>query len=82
MSNQIEAQYIYQSILVTSLELSFKNATKHVILHKSRHPHVDGLVQNCSNPITNALETLQAWTRPSIFFISLNSDILVEDSAL
>ena len=50
---------------MTSLELSLENATKHVMLHKSRHPHDDGLVQNFSNPINNALETLQAWIRLS-----------------
>ena len=26
----------------------------------------DGLVQNCSNSIANALELLQYWTKPSI----------------
>ena len=28
--------------------------------------HIDGLVQDCSNSIANALELLQSYTKPSI----------------
>ena len=30
-------------------------------------PHIDGLVQDCSNSIANALELLQSCTKPSIY---------------
>ena len=33
--------------------------------------HVNGLVQNCSNSIANALELLQSSTKPSIYVIYL-----------
>ena len=29
--------------------------------------HIDGLVQDCSNSIANALELLQSCTKPSIY---------------
>ena len=32
------------------------------------HQHVDSLVQDCSNSIANALELLQSFTSPSIWF--------------
>ena len=28
--------------------------------------HIDGLVQDCSNSIANALELLKSWTKPSL----------------
>ena len=31
--------------------------------------YIDGLVQDCSNSIANALELLQSCTKPSILFI-------------
>ena len=55
------------------------------------HHHIDGLVQNCSNSIANALELLQSRTKPSIYgesgsflqcyqaiqsFISLSTELL------
>ena len=32
-----------------------------------QHIHFDGLVQDCSNSIANALELLQSCTKPSIY---------------
>ena len=29
------------------------------------HVYIDGLAQDCSNSIANALELLQSWTKPS-----------------
>ena len=34
---------------------------------KIPHDHIDGLVQDCSNSIVNALELLQSCTMPSIY---------------
>ena len=34
----------------------------------SCHQYIDGLVQDCSNSIANALELLQSFTKPSIYF--------------
>ena len=31
--------------------------------------HINGLVQDCSNSIANALELLQSCTKPSIYFV-------------
>ena len=32
-----------------------------------RNDHIDGLVQDCSDPITNALELLLSCTKPSTY---------------
>ena len=37
--------------------------------------HIDGLVQNCSNSIANALELLQTCTKPSIYIFEESRDI-------
>ena len=34
--------------------------------------YINGLVQDCSMSIANALEIVQYWTKPSIYFSSLN----------
>ena len=34
--------------------------------------HIDGLVQDCSNSIANALELLQSGTKPSIYIVSIS----------
>ena len=36
--------------------------------------HFDGLVQDCSNYITNALELLQSYTNPSILLSTCHGD--------
>ena len=36
-----------------------------------RHIHVNGLVQDCSNSIANALELLQSCTKPSMWLYTL-----------
>ena len=38
-----------------------------------RHTYIDGLVQDCSNSIANALELLQSCAKPSIFSHFLSS---------
>ena len=42
--------------------------------------HIDGLVQDCSNSIANALELLQSCTKPSIWYIRCRSNILIHIS--
>ena len=42
-------------------------------LSNSRIQHVDGLVQNCSNSIANALELLQSCTKPSMSWAMHNA---------
>ena len=37
--------------------------------------HIDGLVQDCSNSIANTLEWLQSCTKPSIYFLELQSKL-------
>ena len=32
--------------------------------------NIDGLVQDCSNSIANALELLQSYTKPSIYALA------------
>ena len=45
--------------------------------------YIDGLVQNCSNPIANALGLLQSCTKPSIScWITLLGDETVKSQAL
>ena len=39
--------------------------------------HFDGLVQDCSNSISNALELLQSCTKPSIY--DRNTNIIQQD---
>ena len=45
--------------------------------------NIDGLVQDCSNSISNALELLQFCTKPSIlcFFISLKVNLTILQSS-
>ena len=38
---------------------------------ESNH-NIDGLVQDCSNSIANALELLQSCTKPSTYIMPLN----------
>ena len=38
--------------------------------------HIDGLVQDCSNSIANALELLQSCAKPSIYFAPAHHNIL------
>ena len=38
---------------------------------------VDGLVQDCSNSIANALELLQSWTKPSVCPVWIQSPIYI-----
>ena len=47
------------------------------VAHNTTEVNIDGLVQDCSNFIANALELLQSCTKPSIY-LSLNkmTDIL------
>ena len=37
------------------------------ILSQVQMQYIDGLVQDCSNSIANALELLQSWTKPGIY---------------
>ena len=34
--------------------------------YTNTHTHIDGLVQDCSNPSVVAIELLQSYTKPSI----------------
>ena len=42
--------------------------------YKYNHDHVDGLVQDCSNSIANAVELLQSYTKLSMW--QIKNDIL------
>ena len=44
-----------------------------LILVCGRKPHIDGLVQDCSNSTALAMELLQSWTKPSILLSSAKS---------
>ena len=40
--------------------------------------HIDGLVQDCSNSVVNALELLQSCSEPSIW----NNDLITNEASL
>ena len=42
--------------------------------------HLDGLVQNCSNSIANALELLQSCTKPSIWSLIQSNTVLMRSN--
>ena len=52
---------------------------------KERRKHINGLVQDCSNSIANALELLQSCTKPSIYVfanITMPADGLLPSDAI
>ena len=73
---------IYRRIDVQAISLTFL-LTGHFFwwyMKLVNNEYIDGLVQDCSNSIANALELLQSCTKPSICFMSLSHYTLYKPS--
>ena len=60
LTSHNDALFIYANLMYSGVLCSLKNKA-----------HIDGLVQNFSNSIANALELLQSCTKPTILYQSI-----------
>ena len=63
--------YLFPELRNTKITLSWAlNRSSLEYIHYSLY--IDGLVQDCSNPVVNALELLQSFTKASIYNNTVN----------